>query len=517
VKAKHTKQTDKKLFNNIHFHTHLKNSDLMSMRKFLFIALFASIGTSIAAQDAMAPTAPYRSFSSPDQWELGVHVGLPMVIGDLDAKIPAFGGGLHVRKSLDHIFSVRATTLFAKAENEDDAFGRASDITWISGGADVVVALNNMIFNKPNRRLLINAFGGLGGTRSTVNYSGIPVRGTGEDKFTAAYISGGAGVAYRVSPKFNIGLEYRVNSTFGKQGDQLDGDDNRTLDQTSYRDNLHYPHLVVAFNLGGKDKKTGLAKAEPRYWRNPIDEITGAISALEARPIYNPNDADNDGIIDDIDQEDDSPAGARVDSKGVTLDSDGDKVPDYKDKEPYSPPGYPVDAMGVAQVPKPNYVTEADVNRIVDAKLANFKLPTQQSVTDWFLPMVNFDLNSYTVKKSEYEKIYQVAQVAKNNPTLRFVVSGNTDRTSSETYNNVLSFNRATAVIAILTTQYGIARDRFVLNYAGESNNIVNTTAANLTNRRVEFRVAKAGDAEMARPEGPKAGVGRIEGNTSGF
>jgi outer membrane protein OmpA-like peptidoglycan-associated protein len=130
--------------------------------------------------------------------------------------------------------------------------------------------------------------------------------------------------------------------------------------------------------------------------------------------------------------------------------------------------------------------------------------------------MVNFDANSYTVKKSEYEKLYQVAQVLKSNTSLKLVVSGNTDRTSSEKYNNVLSYNRANAVIAHLTSQHGIARERLVLDWAGEGNSIINTNGANATNRRVEFRGAKAGDAEKARPEG-KAGTGRIEGNKSGF
>ena len=104
----------------------------------------------------------------------------------------------------------------------------------------------------------------------------------------------------------------------------------------------------------------------------------------------------------------------------------------------------------------------------------------------------------------------------KANPTIKLVVSGNTDRTSSERYNNVLSYNRANAVIAHLTSQYGIARDRVVLNWSGEATNIIPTDGANLTNRRVEFRVAK-GETEMGRPEGPEAGKGRIKGNKSGF
>jgi hypothetical protein len=37
-------------------------------------------------------------------------------------------------------------------------------------------------------------------------------------------------------------------------------------------------------------------------------------------------------------------------------------------------------------------------------------------------------------------------------------------------------------------------------------------------NRRAEFRVAKAGETDKARPEGPEAGKGRFMGNkASGF
>jgi hypothetical protein len=56
-----------------------------------------------------------------------------------------------------------------------------------------------------------------------------------------------------------------------------------------------------------------------------------------------------------------------------------------------------------------------------------------------------------------------------------------------------------------------------VLNWAGEGVNIIPTNTANVANRRVEFRVAKAADKEMGRPEGKEAGKGRIEGNSSGF
>jgi hypothetical protein len=45
-----------------------------------------------------------------------------------------------------------------------------------------------------------------------------------------------------------------------------------------------------------------------------------------------------------------SPQGAPVDTRGITLDSDKDGIPDYKDDEPFSPPGYEVDSKGVAVI-----------------------------------------------------------------------------------------------------------------------------------------------------------------------
>jgi OOP family OmpA-OmpF porin len=480
----------------------------MTVRKLTFAVLFALVSFALSAQEG-APTGTYRTFSPVDQWELGVDLGVPFIVGDVDSKFPGFGGGLHVRKSLDHIFSVRFGAGYLKAKNEQDA--AKSDNTWISGGAQLVVALNNFRFNKPVRKILVNGFIGLGINNYKTKYENIQqsnAASTGElDGTTNAHIELGGNISFRINPRFNISLEHTVYSVFGKGADLLDSDENVDRGVTTYRDILHYPHVSLNFNLGGMDKN-GMKKAEPLYWANPMSMVGDAIAALEARKIYDPTDTDGDGIIDEIDEEDNSPANARVDTKGVTLDSDADKVPDYKDKEPYSPPGYEVDADGVAKVPK--YTTEAEVNRIVDAKIAAIKFPEPEN--DWFLPMVNFGDNRYDIRYSEYEQLYQVATVLKQNPSLKVVAIGNTDARGSEGYNNVLSYNRAKAAIDFLVTTHGIARDRLILNWAGEGSALVPVNGSSLANRRVEFRVAK-GETEMARPEGPEAGKGNFKGN----
>lgn len=483
----------------------------MTVRKLSSALFFVLVSFALSAQDA-APTGTYRSFSPADQWELGVNLGLPFIVGDVDSKFPGFGGGLHVRKSLDHIFSLRFGANYFTTKNEEDV--RSSENTWLSGSAQVVVAVNNFRFNKPTRKLLVNVFAGVGFDNYKTDYANIsqdngPASGSLEST-TNGHLELGFGLAYRISPKFNIGLEHTVFTVFGGNADLLDSDENVDRSVTTYRDVLQFPHLSLNFNLGGTDKKTGLKRAEPLYWANPMGMVGDAIAALEARPVYDPTDTDGDGIIDAIDDEDNSPAGARVDTKGVTMDSDADKVPDYKDKEPYSPPGYAVDAMGVAQG-LPKFTTENDVNRIVDAKIAAIKFPEAKS-NDWFFPSVNFADNSFSLRYSEYEKLYQVATVLKQNPSLKVVAIGNTDRRGSEGYNNVLSYNRAKAAIEFLVSQHGIDRSRLILNWAGESTAVVPVNGSNAANRRVEFRVAK-GETEMGRPEGPEAGKGKMQGN----
>jgi outer membrane protein OmpA-like peptidoglycan-associated protein len=492
----------------------------MTVRNFVLAVLFISATFSLSAQDAAAPAGgTYRSFSPADQWELGLHAGVPFVSGDLDGKL-GFGGGLHVRKSLDHIFSVRVGALYAKTKSESAILASStSEMSWISGSAQLVVTVNNFRFNKPHRKLAINLFAGLGAASFTTDYTNIPQLNSSSTGSIESGLSGlfevGAGLGYRVSPKFNIGLEYTLGSVFGGNGDLLDGSENFDARVTSFRDYLHYPHLTLNFNLGGADKN-GTKKSEPLYWVNPMGQVSDAIAALEARPVYDPTDTDGDGIIDMIDQEKESQANARVDTRGVALDSDMDKVMDYKDKEPFSPPGYPVDANGVAQVPKP--ITESDVNRIVDAKLANFKLPVQEGLSDWFLPIINFSTNSYNIGFDEYTKLYQIAQVLKNNSKVRVAVTGHTDQKGSEGYNNVLSYNRAKAAIEFLVSQHGIARERLVLDWAGEATALVPEKGSSNLNRRAEFRVAKSGETDKARPDGPEAGKGRFMGNkASGY
>ncbi len=498
-----------------------------------------------------ASSAKYKLFSGSDQTEVGVSLGLAGLVGDLNFQ-PGFGIGVHVRKALDYTFSLRADVSFQAlptttptndpgfnygGKETRNGFGndprtiKGANTNLIAGSLQLLISLNNGRWDGGVRNINPYVFGGVGvaSVATTVDVATAPVGspstqlgsqtfvvpGTRNTGSIVPIVEAGAGVSFRVSDKINVSIEEKLGTVFGKRADLLDGF------QYNFRDFTTNTNLRLNFNIGGgagKDKKS-----MPLWWSNPGEQTQADIAELKARPKLDLTDTDGDGIIDMLDQEKDTPAGARVDTRGVALDSDADGYADYKDKEPYSPVGFKVDNNGVAMVPKPAYVTEADVDRIVEGKLAKFKASlgdittkaAAPSMADWFLPMIHFDLNSSAVKTSEYGNLSSVASVLKSNPSIRIAVTGFTDKTASDGYNDGLSYRRAQMAIDALVKRFGVDRSRLVLTYQGEGNTLVPTSGVSVMNRRVEFKVATS-ESEMSAPaKGMKSKS--YKGNKSGY
>lgn len=494
----------------------------------LSLFLVALSLTNASAQKAAASSdskANYGFFAPNNQTELGVHAGLSYLVGDLEGK-PGIGLGLSLRKALDYTFSLRGDVGFQQinsktpnnadypyggdvvknvASNDPRSINYANTST-LAGDLQLVISLNNGRWDNGARKINPYVFAGVGASyvNTQVNVTktgGLSGAKTGEQEFiiagrnagkVAPSLVAGAGISFRINDKMSFSIEEKLTNLFGKRGDLLDGYAYNSPDFASYT------NVRLGFNIGGKNKQT-----LPLWWAGPADQVNADIAELKARPKYDPTDTDGDGVVDMLDQEKDSPAGARVDTRGTALDSDGDGMADYKDKEPFSPIGYKVDNNGVAQVPKPAYVTEADVNRIVDAQLAKFKassMPTAApSMADWFLPMIHFDLNKSAINTSEYGNLAAVASVMQSNPSVRIAVTGFTDKLASDGYNQGLSYRRAQAAIDALVKRFGVDRSRLVLTYQGEDKTLVPTSGNSMMNRRVEFKVATS-ESEMTAP-----------------
>ena len=531
--------------------------------------------TNLSAQDQ--GSAKLRFNAQPKHmWEVGIHGGHYMVIGDVLPR-PGYGVGLHVRRALDYAWSIRLDAMIARGyglepRNTGGTPTSAAAANSVLKALDYDVndwyhnykveynsvsllgvwSLNSFNFRNQARNLNWYLLGGPGVNWFKAFYDATDSSGTPhdfnnvsnginpdisrDDRKTStdrvkeildgdyetraevatgrrsgngneideiqlnAHATLGVGIAYRINERINIGLEHQATIIFGNEGDLLDGYRHRNVfDLTQYRDLINYTNIRVNINIGNAEKQS-----EPLWWVSPLDLLADDLAEVKARPKLDLTDTDGDGVIDMIDQEKNTPANAPVDTRGITLDSDNDGVPDYQDKEPHTPAGYvgTVDSDGIANIPTPGYTTEEDVNRIVDAKMADIKaaIPVNAPASDWFLPMIHFDFNKYTLKNSAYGKLHHVATVMKQNPGIRVVVEGHTDKTSSDCYNDVLSYNRAKTSVDYLVAKYNIARDRLILRYGGESTTLVPTEARNMMNRRVEFRVADA-ETEMAKPD----------------
>ena len=495
---------------------------MTSKKLFLFLFMSCMFTLTYAQDDMMEMDKTGGVQYTPNhKSEFGIKLGVPVVSGDFETDF-SYGVGINFRRALDYIFSVRGGLYYNALRGEETDSPRTTrgnvtmtDFENNTFGADleVLISLNNMRWTRPAGEKKVDVY--VGGGIGYVNMDLTLIQQNGneiEDFLESPAVNrgnnspallGSTGIAFKISDNVNLAVDYQARLPFGGLSDLIDGYDHLNARITTFRDVIHFAGIGLNFGFGG-----GEGASAPLYWSNPMEQVITDIQELQARPVLDLTDTDGDGIIDMMDQENDSPAGALVDTRGVTLDSDGDGVPDYKDKEPYSMPGYSVDQDGVAQVPNPGYVTEAQVNALIDGKLAGFK-GGGGTLSDWFLPMIHFNLDSYSIRPADYGHMANIAHVMKANPDVRVVVKGFTDNLGSDRYNQVLSYNRAKSAVEFLANRYGISRDRLILTYGGENMKLVpEANGGSFMNRRVEFMVSDGTETEMGRPDGPNAGKG---------
>lgn len=130
------------------------------------------------------------------QWELGLKVGSPSIIGDVTANYPALGFGVHLRKSLGYLFSIRAEYFHGNPSGLDwhssknynyntawasngyngnirsaNAFAPATDKVFYNYKTSLndlslqgILNLNNIRFHKAQPKFSLYALGGIGVT-----------------------------------------------------------------------------------------------------------------------------------------------------------------------------------------------------------------------------------------------------------------------------------------------------------------------------------------------------------------
>ena len=140
-----------------------------------------------------------------------------------------------------------------------------------------------------------------------------------------------------------------------------------------------------------------------------------------------------------------------------------DPAPEKKDTQPVQQPAVqtPPPAAAPAPVAKPNY---------------NFK-------------NIQFEFNSGILKTESYPTLDQVAAEMKKDPSVKFVLNGNSSAEGTADHNMALSVERANAVKLYLVNT-GISGDNLSVKGFGESKPIAdnNTEDGRKLNRRVEIK-----------------------------
>lgn len=516
-------------------------------------------------QEAYLNREYYYPAKPKDKWILGVQGGLSLLQGDVSptafrnhpTKLPGWNVGGYLQKSMGYIASFRLRYNFHRLHGQSD-FATEGGIArnanpvlrpyWSDGqqfivdnyrvtahemDVDFLIHFGGQRYHKERSKInfyvlasvgvalwntqanLLDSAGQIYDYNTLVsNAVNVPPGERGQfyldelyggildDDFETRAHYGGFGVDigdrdYQILPKFEVGFgfsvrctrwlffnfETRANITFN---DYLDGQawqDNGGL--TPNNDVYFVSDIGLGFQLGKK-------RIEPYVWLNPMDYTYKKLGDMDPEKMIDDllKDDDEDGVPNRMDQEPETPEGCPVDVKGVALDSDGDGCIDCLDKEPFSPPGYPIDENCVAMVPQIDPDCCNNPGGICD--------PTD-------LPSIHFNSDKYYISPEYYASLHIVGEKMLMCPDLKVVATGYTDVFSDPKYNEKLSWNRVNQSVEYLVDKYGISRDRFIVDYKGETE--ADPNSPNLENRKVSFRGAEEGEAGDSNPADPHPGL----------
>jgi OOP family OmpA-OmpF porin len=186
-----------------------------------------------------------------------------------------------------------------------------------------------------------------------------------------------------------------------------------------------------------------------------------------------PRDADLDSIYDGIDQCPATPKGCLVNNNGCPKDSDQDGVCDGLDDCPDSPANVKVDRQGC-----PIVVSDKETQLLETGMIR--------------LQNINFDTGRAIILPESEPVLDEVGNILARWPDLKIEVGGHTDSRGNAPRNQLLSRQRAQAVLDYLLNRFpDLNPDQFTAVGYGASQPAANNTTdlGRAKNRRVEFKV----------------------------
>lgn len=456
-----------------------------------------------------------------NQWELGLKVGAFSIAGDVRSIYPGFGAGLHLRKALGYVFSVRGDLGFgvAKGLNFAKSSSYRPNSAWapyLVGGLpssgvfynyktnvyDVslqgLITLNNIRFHRAKTGFNIYGFGGLGAMIYNARVDALDSDGTTYEEFdnlpTGTYenrrerrkeiknILDGEyeteaetdnnqpklfGEPFRPIFTMGVGMQFKLNRklslslenkyTMPLKTDLLDGQQWQSNSETN--PSMTRDFDAYNFTSLGLNIALGAKAVEPLWWVNPLDYAYNEINKPSHMKLPKPvlDDADGDGVTDQFDNEPNTPAGSPVDSHGVSRDTDGDGVPDAKDKELITPTQ--CQPVDADGVGK---CPPPDCCKVLDS-LMQYGIRGRCNIGD--LPSITFSGRGVALNNDARALLTGVAAKIRDNSECKIAVIGYCASSKSE---QQLSWDRVNSVINYLVEKEGISADRFIFKYGQE-------------------------------------------------
>jgi outer membrane protein OmpA-like peptidoglycan-associated protein len=461
-----------------------------------------------------------------NQWELGIKFGLPTISGDVRARLPTGGVGLHVRKAMGYVFSVRAEYDWLNTRglnfSPSDGFRRnpvLSQIYTAPGGGLLqntiyynyktniqelslqgVFTLNNIRFHKGKTGVNFYGFGGIAGMTYAAKYnalnsnglpydfSSIPVVTYPDKKDALKALKDLLDDSYEtqaerdpLSPKlgdrpFRVafvvggGVQFKINNRWN-----IAIEDKVSVPKTDLLDGQQWQENFGNGNVGA------IAQSSDKDAYNFVSVgLNYNLGSKSVEPLWwlNPLDYAYSEI---------RKPKLMIMPKPILPDADGDGVTDQFDQE-QTPQGCPVDTHGVSR--------DTDGDGVPDCKDKELVTPTICQPVDadgvgkcpcpdtscyagllragtesgcdtklGALPSVTFTGKSVSLSKDNMSLLASVGARMRNNPECKVVVVGYCNSTKQE---QQLSWDRVNAAINYLVEKEGISADRFIFQYGQE-------------------------------------------------
>lgn len=371
-----------------------------------------------------------------NMWEIGASIGAVTIAGDVDAKFPTLGFGVHVRKAFGYIFSLRLQYLNGTGKGQswqgsqnylnNDAWiptaqgGNLAtgsynplvrqsngDLTTVNGGAAVpvfynykthvqdlslqgIVTLNNVRFHKQKTGFTFYGGAGLGLTAYNVMVNALNGQNPYTDLFKSAqgtYLSGGYDKRKDVLKQLKAGMD----NTYETPAESDAGVRRKKLGKNTLR-----PSGTVLAGIAFKLSNRVNLALEDRHTFIKSDLLDGQRWQEHAAgdPVLT---SDNDSYnylslgvnfnlgaksveplwwlnpLDYAYSEINNPKHMKL-PKPILDDTDGDGVTDQLDREPNTPAGCPVDSHGVTK--------DTDGDGVPDCKDKQLITPTDCQPVD---------------------------------------------------------------------------------------------------------------------------------------